>query len=374
MKFIVSSSALSARMQAISRVINAKNTLPILDCFLFDIRNNEMKITASDSETTLVTSLPLIESDAELRFCVNANKIQESVKEIAEQPLELDINPESMEVTGIYQNGRFTLMGQKADDYPDFNLAEDDMHVLTMTAEAMLNGISQSLFATGNENLRQVMNGIYFDIQNDNLTFVATDGNKLVRNKNFNIAGNEPSAFILPKKPANLLKNLLPKEAGDVTLKFNGRNAVIITETFRLTCRLIEGRYPNYNSVIPQNNPFRTTVDRMTLLSAIRRVLIFSNQGLRRVKLHLENGEIVVSGQDIDYATSAEEHVTCDYNGTPINIGFNGTFLVDILGNISSETVLVELGDTSRPGLILPGEQAEKEELLVLLMPMMLDD
>lgn len=374
MRFIVSSSALLNRLQTVGRVISSKNTIHILDCFLFEIQGNMLNITASDSETTMITSMELVESDADTRFCINAKTIQDSIKEIAEQPLTFDINPDNMEITASYQNGRFNIVGQSADEYPDMNLAQDGMDAFVMPAETMLNGINRCLFATADDELRPVMNGIYFDIQPDNLTFVATDGHKLVRNKFYDLKDNQPAAFILPKKPATILKNLLPKETGDVTLKFNARNAYISTESARLICRLVEGRYPNYNSVIPSNNPYRVTVDRLTLLSALKRVLIFSNQSSALIKLHMEDNQLVVSGQDIDYSTSAEEHVPCGYADNPMNIGFKGTFLIDILNNITGENVVIELADPSRAGVIVPAEQEENEDLLMLLMPMMLND
>ena len=374
MKFIVSSSALFNRLQTIGRVINSKNTLTILDCFLFEIQDNILTITASDSETTLITSLELVESDANTRFCINAKTIQDSMKEIAEQPLSFDINPDNMEITANYQNGRFNIVGQSADEYPEMNLPQEDMKGLVIPAETMLNGINRCLFATADDELRPVMNGVYFDIQADNLTFVSTDGHKLVRNRNYTIKGDQPAAFILPKKPATILKNLLPKESDDVTLRFNERNAYITMESSQLICRLIEGRYPNYNSVIPQNNPYRVTVDRLTLLSALKRVLIFSNQSSALIKLHLESNQLVVSGQDIDYSTSAEERVPCEYGDSPMNIGFKGTFLIDILNNMGGENVIIELADPSRAGVIVPAEQEENEDLLMLLMPMMLND
>lgn len=374
MKFIISSSALFNRLQSIGRVINSKNTLPILDCFLFEIQDNTLTITASDSETTLITSVELVESDNAMRFCINAKTIQDSMKEIAEQPLAFDVNPDNMEITATYQNGHFSIVGQSADEYPEMNISQDGMNELVIPSETVLNGINRCLFATADDDLRPVMNGVYFDLQQDGLTFVSTDGHKLVRNKNYNIKGEVQAAFILPKKPATILKNLLPKESGDIVLKFDERYAFISMESSRLICRLIEGRYPNYNSVIPQNNPYKVTVDRLTLLSALKRVLIFSNQSSALIKLHLENNQLTVSGQDIDYSTSAEENVPCEYGETPMNIGFKGTFLVDILNNISGENVIIELADPSRAGVLVPAEQEKDEDLLMLLMPMMLND
>ena len=374
MRFIVSSSALFNRLQMIGRVINSKNTLPILDYFLFEIQDNTLTLTASDSETTLITSMELVESDANARFCINAKTIQDSMKEIAEQPLAFDVNTDNMEIRASYQNGHFSIMGQNADEYPNMNAALDEAETLLMPASTLLGGINHCLFATADDEMRLIMTGIYFDIQPDNLTFVSSDAQKLVRCKNYSIKDHEPAAFILPKKPATILKNILSKEPDDITLKFNNRNAYITMESSKLICRLIEGRYPNYNSVIPQNNPYRLTIDRITLISALKRVLIFSNQSSSLIKLHLENNQLLVSGQDIDYSTSAEEHVPCSYEGDPMNIGFNGTFLIDILNNIGGENVIIELADRSRPGVIVPAEQEENEDLLMLLMPMMLND
>lgn len=203
---------------------------------------------------------------------------------------------------------------------------------------------------------------------------VASDGHKLVRCKTLAAKGNERAAFILPKKPANLMKNLLPKEQGTVTIEFDERNAVVTLESYRMVCRLIEGRYPNYNSVIPQNNPYKVTVDRLQLIGALRRVSIFSSQASSLIKLRMQENQIVISAQDIDFSTSAEETQTCQYAGNPMSIGFKSTFLIDILNNISADEVVIELADPSRAGVIVPAEQEENEDLLMLLMPMMLND
>lgn len=372
MRFVASSSALSGRLQSISRVINSKSSLPILDCFLFDFNGNTLTITASDGETTLVTTTEVIECDSNARFCINAKTILDSMKEISEQPLTFTINLDTNEIVVTYQNGTFSIIGQNADEYPQTTLMDINFSELEMPASTLLSGINHCLFATADDELRPVMNGIYFDITTENVTFVASDGHKLVRDKNLAIHGQENAAFILPKKPATLLKNLLPKESGDVKVQFDQRNACIIMENNRLTCRLIEGRYPNYNSVIPENNPNRATIDRPTLLSALKRVLVFSSQSSALIKLHLEPNRLVVSGQDIDYSTSAEEQVMCEYNGNTMDIGFKGTFLIDILNNLDSQEIVIELADASRAGVVVPGEQGESEDILMLLMPMML--
>ncbi len=374
MKFIVSSTALSSHLQAVSRVINSKNALPILDCFLFDLQDGTLSVTASDSETTMVTSLEVNESDADGRFAVTAKTLLDALKEIPEQPLAFDINVRTLEINVQYQNGKYSLMGQSADEFPQLTQLGDNAVRVEIDAEVLLNGINRSVFATADDELRPVMNGVYFDITTDDITMVASDGHKLVRCKTFAAHGNERAAFILPKKPANLMKNLLAREQGTVTIEFDERNAVFTLENYRMVCRLIEGRYPNYNSVIPQNNPYKVTVDRQSLIGALRRVSIFSSQASSLIKLRLSNNQITISAQDIDFSTSAEETQTCQYDGNDMSIGFKSTFLLDILNNISAEEVIIELADPSRAGVIIPVEQEEKEDLLMLLMPMMLND
>ena len=373
MKFIVSSTGLFSRLQAISRVINSKNSLPILDCFLLELTDGTLSITASDNETTLSTSIETNEYDTDGRFAVNSKTILDALKEIPEQPLTFEVN-ESMEIVVKYQNGKYSLMGQNADEYPQSaNLGSNAVHV-GLGVEVLMNGINRSLFATADDELRPLMNGIYLDITTEDITFVASDGHKLVRNKSYKARGNEKAAFILPKKPATLLKNLLPKETGDVQIDFDDRNAMFTLENYSMTCRLIEGRYPNYNSVIPQNNPHRATIDRAAFVSALKRVSVFSSAASSLIKLRLDMNTIQISGQDIDFSTSAEETLMCQYEGNQMSIGFKSTFLIDILNNISSQEVVMELADPSRAGVIVPVEQNEDEDLLMLLMPMMLND
>ena len=360
-------------MQAISRVVNSKNSLPILDCFLLELTDGTLSVTASDSETTLTTSIETNEYDGDGKFAVNSKTILDALKEIPEQPLTFEVN-ENMEIVVKYQNGKYSLMGQNADEYPQSpNLGSNAVHV-TIGAPILMNGINRALFATADDELRPVMNGVYFDITTEDITFVASDGHKLVRNKTYKARGNEKAAFILPKKPATLLKNLLPKEMGDVQIDFDDRNAVFTLENYSMTCRLIEGRYPNYNSVIPQNNPHKATIDRTAFMSGLKRVSVFSSAASSLIKLRLDMNTIQISGQDIDFSTSAEETMMCQYEGAPMSIGFKSTFLIDILNNISSQEVVMELADPSRAGVIVPIEQDAEEDLLMLLMPMMLND
>ena len=374
MKFIVSSIGLYSHLQAISRVINSKNSLPILDCFLIDLSEGRISITASDSETTLTTSLEVNQTERNGRFAVSTKTILEALKEIPEQPLTFEVNMDSWEIQVRYLNGKFSLMGRNADEYPDTPALRDEAVNVTIASNVLLAGINRSLFATADDELHPVLNGIFFDITTENITFAASDGYKLVRNKTFAARGEEKAAFILPKKPATLLKNLLPKEQGDIQIAFDGRNAVITLENYLLTCRLIEGRYPNYNSVIPQNNPHKVTVDRVAFISALKRVSVFSSAASSLIKLHLEDNTIKVSAQDIDFSTSAEETLLCQYEGTPLSIGFKPTFLIDIMNNIATQEVIMELADPSRGGVMLPTEQEENDDILMLLMPMMLNE
>lgn len=374
MKFVVSSTSLFSHLQAISRVINAKNTLPILDSFLFELTDGNLALTASDNETTMCTSIEVTESDGNCRFAITSKTILDALKEIPEQPLSFEFTPETMEIIVRYMNGRYSVVAQNADEYPlPMTLGENAVHI-EMGADILLNGINRALFATGDDELRPVMNGLYFDITTESLTMVASDGHKLVRNRNFSIQGNEKAAFILPKKPATLLKNLLGKEQGNVTIDFDDRNATFVLPNYRMVCRLIEGRYPNYNSVIPQNNPNKATIDRAILLSALRRVSVFSSQSSSLIKLRLQDNQLNISAQDIDFSTSAEETINCAYEGVAMEIGFKATFLIDMLNNLSGQEIIIELGQKSQAGVLIPAVQEENEDLLMLLMPMMLND
>lgn len=374
MKFIVSSTSLFSHLQAISRVINSKNSLPILDCFLLELHDGTLSMTASDNETTLSTSIEVNEFDGDGRFAVSSRTLLEALKEIPEQPLSFAINPENLEITVQYQNGKYSLMGQNADEYPKPQALGNNAVQLTIPANVLLDGVNRCIFATADDELRPVMNGIYFDITSEDITLVASDGHKLVRNKTYEAHGSEKAAFILPKKPANLLKNLLTKEQGDVQIGFDDRNATFILGNYQMVCRLIEGRYPNYNSVIPQNNPHKAVIDRSSLISALRRVSVFSSQASSLIKLNLSTNQMKISAQDIDFSTSAEETLMCQYEGNDMSIGFKSSFLIDILNNIPSTNVVIELADPSRAGVIVPEEQSENEDLLMLLMPMMLND
>ena len=374
MKFVVSSNALSSHLQVVSRVIASKTTIPVLDCFLFELQGNLLTITAADVETRMITSVEIHDVEGEGVFAIPAKNLLDSLKELPEQPITFDIDDETLEMFIYYENGKYNFIGQKGDEYPQPKPLKENADKISIPAEILLSGISRTSFATAEDELRPVMNGILFDISETDITFVASDGHKLVRFKHSSVKGDEKSSFIFPKKPASLLRTVLPKEAGIVTIGFDDNNAYITMENLTIISRLIEGRYPNYNGVIPKDNPFSVTVDRLVLLTALKRVVVFANPGSTLIKLQLSQNSIFVSAQDIDYSTSADETISCVYDGEDISIGFKGSFLIEILSNIPSTEVVLQLADPSRAGLMLPAENEADEDLLMLLMPMMLND
>lgn len=375
MRFTVSSSALSSKLNMLAKVIGSKNSLPILDCFLFQVANGEMSITASDSDNVIKSTLALTDHDGEGEFCVPNRVILDALKELPEQPLHFDVDAagEAVAIKIVYQNGLYNFTGQSAEEYPRTQSMNDACTTVSLPTEMLINNISRSLFATANDELRPVMNGIYFDLTADALAIVASDGHKLVRSKNFTIKSESPSAFNLPKKPASLLKNILSKDGDDAIIKFDDRSAEIQFTDGVMRCRLIDGRYPNYNSVIP-NNPNEVTVDRRGLQSALRRVLPFASESSQLIRFHIESGRFEVSSEDIDFSTSAKEQLSCEYNGSPISIGFKGSSLMEILSNLTSDNIIIQLADPSRAGIIVPAEQTENEDVLMLIMPMLLND
>lgn len=375
MRFTVSSSALSSKLNMLAKVIGSKNSLPILDCFLFQVANGEMSITASDSDNVIKSTLALTDHDGEGEFCVPNRVILDALKELPEQPLHFDVDAagEAVAIKIVYQNGLYNFTGQSAEEYPRTQSMNDACTTVSLPTEMLINNISRSLFATASDELRPVMNGIYFDLTADALAIVASDGHKLVRSKNFTIKSESPSAFNLPKKPASLLKNILNKDGDDAIIKFDDRSAEIQFTDGVMRCRLIDGRYPNYNSVIP-NNPNEVTVDRRGLQSALRRVLPFASESSQLIRFHIESGRFEVSSEDIDFSTSAKEQLSCEYNGSPISIGFKGSSLMEILSNLTSDNIIIQLADPSRAGIIIPAEQPENEDILMLIMPMLLND
>ncbi|MCQ2193647.1 MAG: DNA polymerase III subunit beta [Paludibacteraceae bacterium] len=374
MKFTVSSTSLSSHLQAISRVINAKSSLPILDNFLFKIEDGILTLTASDLDTTLITSMEVAQSDGNGVVAISAKLLLDILKEFSDQPIEFDINDSTLSIKMRSGSGDYNLIGQNGDEYPKVPSLADDAKGLMIPTQTLLTGINKTLFATADDVLRQVMNGIFFDISAENVTFVASDAHKLVRVKTTAAKGSEACSFILPKKPTNLLKNILPKEDGDVALKFDSKNACFTLSNYTMYCRLIEGRFPNYNSVIPTDNPYKAMIDRSAFMNMLRRVSVFSNQATNLIRLDFTKDSITASAQDLDFSVSAKEALNCQYEGEDMSIGFQSSFLIEILSNLGSTDITFELSDPTRAGLIIPFDQESEEDTLMLLMPMSLND
>ena len=374
MRFTISSTALSNRLLSLSRVINTKNSLPILNCFMFDAQNGQLTITASDSENIVRMSLNLDSLEGEGKFAVNNHNILDAVKELPEQPLTIDVNMGEHTIYISYQNGSYNFPILEADEFPVPQPLSANTTTITLSADMLVDNITRSLFATAQDELHPVMNGIYFDITADSLAVVATDGHKLVRNRVFAVKNDVPAAFILPKKPAALLKGFIAKDSGDIVVRFDSRSAEFSFGEGNLVSRLIDGKYPNYNSVIPENNPYQITIDRKSLIGAIRRVLPFASDSSQLIRFHIANGQLDLSAEDIDFSTSAKESMTCTYEGNPMSIGFKGSSILEILNNLQSEEVNIQLADPSRAGVIVPAEQPADENVLMLVMPVLLND
>ncbi len=373
MKFTVSSTRLLSQMQALSRVIAPKNSLQILDSVLFDLNGNQLTLTASDSETTVITTIE-VEGEGAGKVAFQAKILTDTLKEFPEQPLTFEINDHNFGLNIKSANGNYNFVGANGNEYPELTQQQELNHTFTLAAPVLLNALNKTVFCTADDELRPVMNGVFFDLATDKITLVATDAHRLVRYTNLTAHTEEPTNFILPKKPASVLTNILAKEEGDVTITFGEKNARFEFGQTVVLCRQIEGRFPNYNAVIPQNNENKIIVDRHTILNAAKRVAVFANPGTSLIKLALKENQITISAQDIDFSTSAEETIECNYTGREMNIGFKSTFLVQILNAIASSEVILQLADPSKAGLILPFENEENEDIVMLLMPMLLND
>ena len=375
MKFVVSSTELLSHLAALSRVISSKSTMPILDNFLFQLSETSLTITASDLESTLITSLELDNIEGEGSIAVPAKLFIDTLKEFPEQPLTFQIDGDSYSVEIFSDNGKYSITGQNAEDFPVLpGFDEEAVSTINVNHVALKKGIEKTLFATADDELRPVMNGIYIELTPNYMSFVASDAHKLVRYRRTDAKADFESSFILPKKPAGLLKNLLPKEEFDVKIQFDEKNAFFTLSSYKLICRLVEGNYPSYNSVIPTKNPNVMVIDRLNFFNTVKRVSVFSNQASNLIKLNINDNQLVVSAQDIDFSISAVERLGCEYEGDEMEIGFKSTFLQEILTNISTRDVQVELSDPTRAGLLLPVESGDEfEDMLMLLMPMMIN-
>lgn len=372
MKFTVSSSLLLFHLQTVGRVINSKNTISILDNFLFRIVGNQLIVTASDQETTMTTSFEIQESTADITFAVSAKMLIDALKELPEQPINIEVNDDNLEIFLYFRNGKFNFIGIDGKEYPQRTAMSETAKSLAIDSQTLFTGINRTAFALADNDLRPIMNGIFIDIQPEYIVFVASDSQKLACYKNLSVQTGLQTSFILPRKPAVLLKNILSKESGEVSITFDDKNACFTIDNFVLNCRLIEGNYPKYNSVIPTNSTSQLIIDRATLNTAMRRVSVFTDQASSLVKLQLTPDNLLISARNAPFLTSAEESLPCSYIGDSMNIGFSANFIIEVLNNIAAQEISMQLTDPSRAGVITPLQNEPDEELLVLLMPIML--
>lgn len=375
MDFVISSSQLLSHLQIVSRVVNSKNSLPILDNVLMSVEDGILKITASDLESTITTTLPLENYSGDGVIATDTKKILDVLKEFPEQPLTFNINTDDKRIDITSQNGKYTLVGVDGSDFPQATQLKADKTIsISISPDILYGGITSAIFATGDDELRPIMNGIFIELQESGINFVATDAHKLVRYTRKEVKAETESSFILPKKPANILKTILPKASDDVVLEFDEKNAVFTFGSIRLVCRLLEGVYPNYNSVIPRENPNKLVVDRVELYNSLRRIGMFASQSSNLVGLKINGNTLEISAQDMDFSISGKEVINCQYEGDEMEIGFKSNFLGEILSNISTPEVTIELSDPTRAGIILPKDNENPDEdVLMLLMPMMIN-
>ncbi len=372
MKFIISSSLLLKNLQAIIGVINTNNTLPILDDFLFELKEEGLKVTSSDLETTMSVTIKPDRAEEPGSVAIPAKILFETLKTFPDIPLSFAISETNQLVEISAGEGKYKLSGHKSDEYPRTPLLEETTSI-ELQSEMLAEAINKTLFATGNDELRMVLSGVFCELSPDDITFVATDAHKLVRYKRTDAKSTDSANFILPKKPLNLLKNILVAEEVPVKLEYNKANAFFSFGNVELICRLIDGKYPNYEAVIPTNNPNKLTIDRLSLLTSIRRVSIFANQSTHQIRFKISGKELVLSAEDIDFSNEAKERLTCAYEGDDMEIGFNSKFMVEMLNNTETTEVMIEMSASNRAGILLPvGNENKDEEILMLVMPVML--
>ena len=374
MKFIVSSLKLLKAVQSLGGVINSNNTLPILDDFLFNISDNELRITASDLETTMIVMIQpdLVEGAGEVT--IPARLLIDILKNFPDIPVSFNIDENTLAIEITTGEGRYKMVGHKSDEFPQVPVLEDASK-WEIPADVLACGFEKTVFATGNDEIRPVMTGVFMEMTNNGLNFVATDAHKLVRYRRLDIKTDTLASFIVPKKPINQLKNALSGKADEtVVVEFNKTNASFTMSGFKLVCRLIDGKYPNYEAVIPKSNPNKLTIDRQLLLSAIRRVAIFSSKATHQIRFKIAGQELTLTAEDLDYYNEAKERLSCNYSGDDMEIGFNSLFFQEMLGNLSQQEILLEMSAPNRAGLIIPVDnQNADEDILMLLMPVMLN-
>ena len=371
MKIIVNSTALLKELQKLNGVISSNNTLPILDNFLFEINGDKMNIIASDLETTMISSIN-IESDTDGKITIPARILTDTLKTFSNQPLTFIINTETFSVEMSSEMGNYKLAGQDAEEFPKTPTLSSSLST-TIQANVLANAINKTLFASGNDELRPVMSGMYCELSSEQTTFVATDAHKLVKHNRTDVSSNNSTSFILPKKPLNILKNNLDDDT-EVNLEYNDTNALFTFNNITIICRLIDGKYPNYDAVIPKENPNKLTISTSELLSSIKRVSIYANKTTHQIRFKVAGSELQITSEDLDFANKAEERLSCQYEGEDMEIGFNSKFVIDMLNNIGAEMISIEMSAPNRAGIILPLDgQEEGENTLMLVMPVMLN-
>lgn len=370
MRFNVSGKSLQIQLQAVSKVINSKNALAILDNFLLQVEGNTLSIIGGDQENVMRATVEINDADGEGEIAILAKRLLEVVKEVSNQPLTFDINLDTKEIELTFNNGHFSFMGVDAAEYPRRKEHEEEAVEFQLPGDVVVNGLEGTLFAVSQDNIRPIMTGVFMDIEEDRMTFVSSDTHKLVKYQITSVAPGITDSFILPGKAANVLKGLVDKDDNTVEIIKDSRSATFTFGSYSLTTRLIKGTYPNYKRVFPKDNPYRMVVDRESLLNAVRRVALFASKASNLIKFSIDATQVLMGGQDLDYATSAEERVDCDYQGDPMTIGFNSTYMVEVLSNLKGDDVEIQLADPARPGLFSPLEQQEGIEVVMLQMPM----
>ncbi|ANI90040.1 DNA polymerase III subunit beta [Arachidicoccus ginsenosidimutans] len=370
MKFIVSSSTLLKQLQQIGGVISSNTVLPILEDFLFEVSDKKLTVVATDLETVMRVQIS-VESNENGRFCVPAKILLDTLKALPDQPLTLNIESNfAIEITS--DNGKYKIMGENPDNFPK-DPSEENVNTFTIPSGVLLTAINKTLFAVSTDDLRPAMTGVYFELGKDNIQFVSTDAHRLVRYKRTSVSPDETSNFIVPRKPLNVLKNVLPDNEDELTVSHTENHLFIKHKEISLICRLIDARFPDYKVVIPAENPYTLIINKAAFASALRRVNVFANKSTNLVALSISGNEIQLNAQDVDYNFEGNERLACQYNGEPLQIGFNAKFLSEMLGAINSDDVKMELSTPSKAGLIKPTEQEEDEDLLLLIMPLLIN-
>ena len=373
MNFIVSSSLLYKEIQTLGGIINSTNTLPILDNFLFEINNNKLTLSSSDLESTMTSEIE-IESTTTDKVAISAKLLTDILKTFSEQPLTFSkTDNNTIEISA--SNGKYSLAYLNGDEFPK-QIELLDAYETKVKASDLGNAINSTIFASGTDDLRPVMNGVFFQFNSDSLKFVATDAHKLVKFETTEYTANEVSEFIMPKKPLQILKGILQGENSELVIQHNESNAKFIFDKSSITCRLIDGKFPNYEAVIPKDNPNVLTIDRQLFLNSVRRVSIFSNKTTNQIRIKIAGTLLNISAEDFDFSNKADENLECQFSGDDIQIGFNSKFLIEMLNNLESDMITLSMSHPNRAGIIRPlNEDGEsKETITMLVMPVMLND